>query len=44
MYLETIEEVFGGMDKIIIDQSGAGTGVIPYLPLEALRSSTGGSQ
>ena len=44
MYLETMEQVFGGMDKVIIDQNGAGQGVIPYLPLDALnRSATGGS-
>ncbi len=44
MYLETLEEVFAGMDKVIIDESGEGGGVIPYLPLEALRSSAGGNQ
>jgi membrane protease subunit HflK len=35
MFLETMEQVFGGMDKIVIDQSG-GTGVVPYLPLNEL--------
>jgi len=48
MYLETMEQVFGGMDKVIIDESGQSNGVVPYLPLDALsRSSTtgtGGSQ
>ncbi|MHA1548440.1 MAG: FtsH protease activity modulator HflK [Alphaproteobacteria bacterium] len=42
MYLETMEDVFADMDKVIIDQSGGGQAVVPYLPLEALRS--GGSQ
>ncbi len=42
MYLETLEEVFADMDKVIIDENGEGQGVLPYLPLEALRS--GGSQ
>jgi membrane protease subunit HflK len=41
MYLETMERLFGGTDKIIIDQSagpqGGGGGVVPYLPLEQLR-------
>ena len=37
IYLETMEEIFAGMNKIIIDE-GAGTGVIPYLPLPELRS------
>jgi membrane protease subunit HflK len=34
MYLETMERVLGGTDKIILD-SGAG-GVVPYLPLNEL--------
>ncbi|MEE8259185.1 MAG: FtsH protease activity modulator HflK [Sphingomonadales bacterium] len=37
IYLETMEEIFAGMNKIIIDE-GAGTGVVPYLPLPELRS------
>jgi membrane protease subunit HflK len=39
MYLETIERVYGGMDKIIIDQDGEGnnSGVVPYLPLDQLQ-------
>ena len=46
IYLETLEHVFGGMDKVIIDQRGEGTGVVPYLPLDALNrpSSTGDGQ
>ncbi len=40
MYLETIEAIFGGLDKVIIDEAGTGTGVIPYLPLEALTRGT----
>jgi membrane protease subunit HflK len=35
MYLETMERVLGGADKIIID-SGAQGGVVPYLPLDEL--------
>src|SRR5450631_3514654 len=35
MYLETMERVFGGTDKIIID-SGTQNGVVPYLPLSEL--------
>jgi membrane protease subunit HflK len=33
MYLETMERVLGGTDKIILDSSG---GVVPYLPLNEL--------
>ncbi len=40
LYLETMEKVFGGMDKVILDQSGSGQGVVPYLPLGALTSHT----
>ena len=40
MYLETMERVFAGTDKIIIDsgtaRSGAQDGVVPYLPLKEL--------
>ncbi|AHD00264.1 FtsH protease activity modulator HflK [Leisingera methylohalidivorans] len=38
LYLETMEEVLGRVDKIILDeQSGDGQGVVPYLPLNELR-------
>jgi membrane protease subunit HflK len=36
MYLETMEQVLGDMDKVILDQRGTGTGVVPYLPLGPL--------
>ncbi len=36
MYLETMEEVLGRLDKVIIDETG-GSGVVPYLPLNELR-------
>lgn len=35
MYLETMEEILTGMDKIVIDEN-AGSGVVPYLPLNEL--------
>jgi modulator of FtsH protease HflK len=38
LYLETMERVFGGTDKIILDSSGQGGGVVPYLPLPELRA------
>lgn len=48
MYLETMEKVLGGMNKVILDGvSGKdGQGVLPYLPLDALpkpATPTGGS-
>lgn len=38
LYLETIERIYGGMDKIIIDQGKQqqGSGVVPFLPLNDL--------
>ncbi len=36
LFLETMERVMGGMDKIIIDNKGKGSGVVPYLPLDGL--------
>jgi membrane protease subunit HflK len=36
LYLETMEHVLGGSDKVIVDQGAAGTGVVPYLPLNEL--------
>ncbi|MDN5569130.1 MAG: protease modulator HflK, partial [Paracoccus sp. (in: a-proteobacteria)] len=41
MYLETMEEVLGGVNKIIIGEGlNEGSGVVPYLPLDQLRSGT----
>ena len=40
IYLETLEEVFRGMDKIIIDSAAKGGGVVPYLPLPEIRKRT----
>lgn len=36
MYLETMERVLGGTDKIIIDTKDGAQGVVPYLPLDRL--------
>jgi membrane protease subunit HflK len=37
IYLETMEHLFSGTDKIILDSGvGNGTGVVPYLPLNEL--------
>jgi membrane protease subunit HflK len=52
LYLETMERLLAGTDKIILDQSAAGGGVVPFLPLPELRkgppaspqSSTGGNR
>mgnify|MGYP006165549223 CR=1 FL=1 len=44
MYLETMEKVLGGMNKVILDgvDGQGGQGVVPFLPLNELgRMSTG---
>ena len=39
LYLETLEEVFGGANKILIEPGATGAGgVLPYLPLPQLTS------
>lgn len=47
LYLETMEKVLGSVDKTILDSSlvGAegGQGVVPYLPLNELKRTTGGN-
>ena len=40
MFLETMERVLGGTDKIILDSKGGGSGVVPYLPLDRLNNRT----
>jgi membrane protease subunit HflK len=37
LFLETMERVMGGTDKIILDSTGNGPGVVPYLPLDQLQ-------
>jgi len=39
MFLETMEGVLGGTDKVIIDSNGS-QGVVPYLPLDKLPRTT----
>jgi len=41
MYLETMERILGGTDKIILDSGGGGgSNVVPYLPLNELTRPT----
>jgi membrane protease subunit HflK len=52
IYLETLEEVLGNVNKVIIDNTeGGGNGVVPYLPLPEVqknmqqnRPTSGGTQ
>lgn len=43
LYLETMERVLGGVDIILLDEgtSGAGSNVVPYLPLNEIRRNGG---
>jgi len=38
IYLETMQDVLGNMNKVIVDNKG-GQGVVPYLPLPELRQN-----
>jgi membrane protease subunit HflK len=42
IYLETMERVLGGADKLVLDQgaSGSAPGVVPYLPLNEIGRRT----
>ncbi len=45
MYLETMQDVLSGMDKVLIDSSAeSASGVVPYLPLPELQRRQGGGQ
>ena len=39
IYLETLTEVLEGPNKIILDDTGEGQGVVPYLPLNEIKKS-----
>ena len=39
IYLETLTEVLEGPNKIILDNTGEGQGVVPYLPLNELNKN-----
>lgn len=45
IYLETMEQIYQGMQKVIVDEktSGAG-GVVPYLPLRGLSPKAAGKE
>lgn len=36
LYIESIERIYGGMDKIILDDGQGGGGVLPFLPLNEM--------
>ncbi len=44
IYLETLREVLEGPNKIILDDTGNGQGVVPYLPLNELKNNKASNQ
>ena len=36
LYLETLEQIMGNMNKVLIDTGQGGSGAVPYLPLDQL--------
>jgi membrane protease subunit HflK len=43
IYLETMEDVFRDMNKVIIDNGQGGAGVVPYLPLPEIQKRAASS-
>jgi membrane protease subunit HflK len=41
LFLETMEQVLGSSEKVIVEPGTTGSGVVPYLPLPALQSGGG---
>lgn len=46
LYLETMQEILSKSDKVIMEQNGQGSGVVPYLPLPEVqkRANAGGNK
>ena len=38
IYLETMQEVLGRSEKVLLDEDGGGSGVVPYLPLPEVQN------
>jgi membrane protease subunit HflK len=43
IFLETMEQILGQTNKVIIEGGGTGQGVVPYLPLPALQNRPAGA-
>ena len=44
LYLERMQEILSTADKIILDEGPNGSKIVPYLPLNELRKSSGGAK
>jgi membrane protease subunit HflK len=40
LFLETMEQVLGDSEKVLIDKNSGGSGVVPYLPLPEIRPNS----
>lgn len=40
MFLETMEKVYAGTNKVILEENAGGSGVVPYLPLNQLNGQS----
>jgi modulator of FtsH protease HflK len=40
LFLETMEQVLGQSQKVLVEEGAGGSGVVPYLPLPELRSNS----
>ena len=43
IYIETVEEIFTNVEKIIIDENSSSSGVVPYLPLKEMNKTARGN-
>jgi membrane protease subunit HflK len=41
IYIETMQQVLGNVQKVIIDDKGGSSGVVPYLPLPEIQKRVG---
>jgi modulator of FtsH protease HflK len=44
LYIETMEKILSGANKVILDKAGGASGVLPYLPLPELRAPGAGNR
>ena len=44
IYLETMEDILGKTNKVIIEPNSGGQGVVPYLPLPEVKARSGAAQ
>lgn len=43
IFLETMENILGKTNKVIVEDGASGSGVVPYLPLPELQKRASGA-